>query len=206
MTRTGLPDMLTCMSLTVAPGAAALIFDIDGTLANTMEIHFRAWNEALAPEGIEISSRYFYTDLGGIANRRIVEILNERYGTTMDADRIAEKKNNAFLRHLKDVKAIEPVANLARAMHGKLPLSLGTGEISSIARQVISAIGLADYFSVLVAADDVEQHKPHPETFLTCARQMGVEPEVCQVFEDSKNGIEAARRAGMMVTDVREYV
>ncbi len=115
-------------------------------------------------------------------------------------------RSGHFLEKIEDVRIIEPVARLAREYHGRLPMSLGTGGTRELAALTMKAIGMDRYFDVVVTADDVTRHKPAPETFLRCAELMGVEPRYCQVFEDGDQGLEAARSAGMVPTDVRPYL
>ncbi|MGL4369729.1 MAG: HAD-IA family hydrolase, partial [Spirochaetota bacterium] len=105
-----------------------------------------------------------------------------------------------------EIKPIEPVVEIARHYKGKMPMSLGTGGRRDLAEITIRAIGLDGFFDIMVAAEDVEHHKPAPDTFLECARLMSVAPALCQVFEDGIQGLEAGKRAGMIVTDVRPFL
>jgi beta-phosphoglucomutase-like phosphatase (HAD superfamily) len=103
------------------------------------------------------------------------------------------------------IRPIEPVMEVIRSYYGRLPLSVGTGGYHRLAWKTLEIVGLDSMISILVSSENVTHHKPHPETFLKCAEMMGVEPRYCHVFEDGRLGIEAARTAGMMVTDVTEY-
>jgi len=104
-----------------------------------------------------------------------------------------------------NVTPIEPVIALVQKYHGKMPMSVGTGGHREAVEKTLEIIGLRKYFDILVTANDVTKHKPHPETFLRCAELMNVAPAECEVFEDGDLGIEAARRAGMIATDVRGW-
>ncbi|MBE0668196.1 MAG: HAD-IA family hydrolase, partial [Bacteroidales bacterium] len=103
------------------------------------------------------------------------------------------------------VMPTEPVAALVRKYNGILPMAVGTGGHREAVEKTLEITGLRKYFDIIVTANDVEQHKPDPETFLRCAELMSVEPVFCEVFEDGDLGIEAAHRAGMIATDVRGW-
>jgi beta-phosphoglucomutase-like phosphatase (HAD superfamily) len=97
------------------------------------------------------------------------------------------------------------VTDLVRKYHGIIPMAVGTGGMRRLAFKTLEIIGLKSYFDVLVASEDVQNYKPHPETFLKCAELMGVNPVDCEVFEDGILGMKAAETAGMMVVDVTNY-
>ena len=193
------------MILDKDPGAKALIFDIDGTLADTMPIHYNAWKEMGRRYGFDYPEELFY-ELAGIPTSRLVPILNDRLGLSLVPDKIIEEKEAEFLRVIHLTKPIEPVVAVARRYAGTIPVSLGTGGRRDIALLTLKAVGLEGVFDIMVAAEDVARHKPEPDTFLECARRMNVEPRFCQVFEDGELGLEAARRAGMIVTDIRPFL
>jgi beta-phosphoglucomutase family hydrolase len=187
------------------PRAQALIFDIDGTLADTMPIHYRAWKAMGLKHGFHYPEELFY-ELAGIPTVNIVPIINKRLGLSLDPEQVVEEKEGEFLRMIHETQPIDPVVAVARRYLGVMPMSLGTGGRRDIALLTLKAVGLDGLFDVMVAAEDVTRHKPEPDTFLECARLMHVDPSVCQVFEDGELGIEAAKRAGMIVTDVRPFL
>lgn len=193
--------------LQVEPNAKALIFDIDGTLVDTMPMHQAAWRRVLAAHGVDISTEYFTERLGGHPSREIVEIVNrdfaDRLEAPIDPGPISREKDQAFVSGVTTVQAIRPVVELVEANYGVLALGLATNEHAGIANMTMRSTGLSHYFSVMVTLDEVERPKPDPEIFLLCAERLGVEASSCQAFEDSERGLEAARRAGMIVTDVR---
>ncbi|MGL5500875.1 MAG: HAD-IA family hydrolase, partial [Plesiomonas shigelloides] len=95
------------------------------------------------------------------------------------------------------------IEDVVKAYHGRRPMAVGTGSETAVAEALLRHMGLRDYFSVLVGANDVQAHKPAPDTFLLCAEKLGIAPQHCVVFEDAEFGLQAARRAGMDVVDVR---
>ncbi|MBP7901709.1 MAG: HAD-IA family hydrolase [Spirochaetes bacterium] len=193
------------MELKVDENAKALIFDIDGTLVDTMEIHYKAWVKMFALQGFDYPREVFY-ELAGIPTYKIVPILNEKYNLKLDPEKTMNEKEKYFMEFFGSVKEIKVVSDIARKYHGILPMSLGTGGRKDIAQMTMETVGLSKYFEIMVAAEDVIHHKPAPDTFLKCAELMGIEPRFCQVFEDGELGLQAARTAGMIATDVRPYL
>jgi len=193
------------MKLDIDPRAGGLIFDMDGTLADSMPIHFEAWKITAREQGFEFTEDQFL-GMAGMPTWRIVPVINERLGLNIDPEKFSRRKEKVFLELLTEVKPVIPVVELVYKYHNKLPMSIGTGGKREIAGLTIRMLGLDKYIDILVAADDVENHKPAPDTFLECARLMGVEPSLCQVFEDGEMGLKAAEAAGMIATDIRPYV
>ena len=190
--------------LDIDPRAKALIFDLDGTIIDSMPIHFIAWRNATAPYGIDFTIELF-NQLAGIPLYPTVSKLNEMFGTTMDPKRLGDAKEGEYEENMHKATPIEPVVNLIKKYHGKMPMAVGTGSEQRLARKALDIIGLKDYFQIIIGSGEVTKHKPHPDTFLKAAKLMGIEPQFCQVFEDGMPGIQAAQTAGMMVTDVRNY-
>lgn len=190
--------------LAIDPKAEALIFDLDGTIADTMPVHFLAYKNILRDYGIEFTPELFAT-LAGIPAVGTIQKLNELFGTKMDAMEVGHYKENEYEKIMHKMKPVTPVVDLVHKYHGKLPMAVGTGGYKRLAWKSLEILGLKDYFEILVSGEDVEHPKPHPETFLKCAALLGVEPGVCHVFEDGALGIEAATAAGMMSTLVTSY-
>ncbi len=191
--------------LSVDPKAKALIFDLDGTLVDSMPMHLEALKEVCSTQGFDFSEKEFY-ELAGVPTDRIFEIMNERHGTEFDPQKASALKEASYRKRIPLVKPIAPILKIAMEFHGKLPMSIGTGSIGDHSWEAVKALGLDQYFDILVSRNDVSNGKPHPETFLKCAEAMGVEPQFCQVFEDGDPGLQAARSAGMMATDIRGLV
>lgn len=183
----------------------ALIFDLDGTLADTMPVHFVVWQQVLATHGLDFPEARFYR-CGGMPTWRIVEMLAQEQGKTVDVDAVVKAKYDGFFEYVDGVKPIDAVFALAVEHHGKLPMAVATGGKRAAAERSLAAIGGTHLFSAMVTADDVAHHKPHPETFLRAAELLGVDPTRCRAYEDADPGIESARSAGMDVVDVRELL
>src|SRR4051812_6620650 len=181
-----------------------LVFDCDGTIADTMPAHYRAWVQALGEHGVEFPEALFY-EMGGIPTPRIVEILNERHGHDLPVMETAHYKEKLFEKLIPEVMPIEPVVDVIRAYDGKLPMAVATGGMRHICQKTLTALGLIDRFAAIVTADDVRNGKPAPDVYLEAARRLGVEPKLCMAFEDATPGIQAAEAAGMIVIDVRPH-
>ena len=184
--------------------AKALIFDLDGTLADTMPVHFLAYKNILAEYGIHFTPELF-AKLAGIPAVGTIEKLNEWFGTKMNAEEVGHFKEREYEKIMHKMKPIIPVVNLAKKYHGVLPMAVGTGGYRRLAWKTMDILGLDKYFDILVSTEDVARPKPFPDTFLKCAELMGVDPYYCEVFEDAQLGIEAAKTAGMMATLVTDY-
>ncbi len=180
-----------------------LIFDCDGTLADTMPLHFIAWRATLDRYGIEFDEDCFYS-MAGQPTVLIVETLLAEQSKQGDAAAIAEEKENEFLKSLPNVKPIEPIVEIARKFRDSHPMGVGSGSNRDVVFMVLKHIGLEGFFDAVVGAEDTELHKPEPDVFLEVARRIKVAPEKCCVFEDADLGVEAARRGGMTCFDVRD--
>ena len=180
----------------------ALIFDCDGTLADSMPLHWRAWNAVCKRNGIELPEERFYK-LGGVPSQKILAMLKQEQGLAFDPAEISHQKEEAYLPLMAEVKLIEPVAAIAREHVGKLPMAVATGGRTKYIRPLLEGLGISDWFQAIVTSDDVKNHKPAPDTFLKAAALLGVPPEDCRAFEDTDLGMEAIRAAHMDAVDVR---
>jgi len=195
---------MTKKNLTINPKAKGLIFDLDGTLADTMPIHYIAWKNAAAKYDINFTTQLF-SQLAGIPLYPTVEKLNQIFGKNIDPKEMGDLKEEEFENSMHLTPEIKVVTDLVRKYHGKIPMAVGTGGSRRLSLKSLDIIGLSNYFDILVTSEDVSYFKPHPETFLKCAELMGVAPVYCEVFEDGLLGIQAAQTAGMMVVDVTEF-
>jgi HAD superfamily hydrolase (TIGR01509 family) len=183
--------------------SAALIFDCDGTLADTMPAHYVAWNEILRPHGIVFAEDRFYS-MGGMPTGQILEILFSEAGKSCpNVAAMVLQKEEAFLACVADIRPIDKVVAIARAARGKLPMAVASGGHRRLVEMTLRRIGILDWFGAVVAAEDTTRHKPEPDVFLEAARRLNAPPAECTVYEDSEIGLEAARRAGMRGVDIR---
>ena len=180
----------------------ALIFDCDGTLADSMPLHWRAWDAVCKRNGIEFPEERFYK-LGGVPSQKILAMLKQEQGLSFDPAEISRQKEEAYLPLMAEVKLVEPVAAIAREHIGKLPMAVATGGRTKYIRPLLEGLGISDWFQAIVTSDDVKNHKPAPDTFLKAAALLGVPPEDCRAFEDTDLGMEAIRAAHMDAVDVR---
>ena len=187
------------------PMPQALIFDCDGTLADTMPAHHRAWLATLEPLGLSFPEARFYA-LAGVPTPRIAELLIKEWGAALDPIALAAAKEDAYRRAVVEVQPVAPVVAIARAARGQQPMAVASGSHRDLVEATLAAIGVRDWFPVVVASEDVVHPKPDPEVFLTAAARLGVAPADCTVYEDGDLGIEAARRAGMHWVDVRSLI
>ena len=178
-----------------------LIFDMDGTLADTMPTHFIAWSRSMAAQDIEFTEERFYA-LGGVPAVVIVEMLAEEQGKTVDAKLIADAKEELFLELLKDVQPVVPVKAIAEFHREHIPMGVATGSPKWVAEKILKSLGIRDWFGAVVGADDVQAPKPAPETYLRAAELIGVDPKRCYAFEDTELGMQSARDADMEVVDI----
>lgn len=174
----------------------AYIFDCDGTIADTMPAHFKAWTRALDELGGTFPEDLFYA-WGGKPTTVIVRQLNEKFGTNLDVNVVPVVKERYFAELIPEVLPIEPVVALVKQFHGTAPMAVASGGHREIVIKTLDALGLTQYFDTIVGMEDVEHGKPAPDPFLEAARRLGVDPEACLVFEDSPTGIKAAIAAGM---------
>jgi beta-phosphoglucomutase-like phosphatase (HAD superfamily) len=194
------------MKYDITPGVKGLIFDLDGTLVDSMPIHFDGWKKACEKFGAHIDPDFlrFHTGSPGWA---IAAAIIEHCGLkgNVTVDEILKVKLDEFYRMQHLIRPVEPVAEIVRKYAGILPMAIGTGGHRAAVERTLEVTGMKKYFDILVTANDVVNHKPHPDTFLKCAELMKVEPSLVEVFEDGDLGIEAAKRAGMTATDVRSW-
>jgi HAD superfamily hydrolase (TIGR01509 family) len=184
-------------------GTRGLIFDCDGTLADTMPAHYRAWTAMLGRHGIPFSEARFY-ELGGVPTAQIIRILSVETGVVVtDVDAMVVEKETEFLACIHAVQPLEAVVAVAAGYRGRLPMAVASGGYRETVTRTLDQLGIRGWFDAMVTAEDTARHKPEPDVFLEAARRLGVAPAACVVFEDTDIGLEAARRAGMVGVDVR---
>lgn len=195
---------MTYPKLQIHRESKGLIFDLDGTLADTMWMHVEAWNLSMQHYGLPADPERIY-ELAGIPTREIVLMYNKENGWSLDPDNFQEVKNGFYMGIKKKngrIKAIPHVRALAESHRHKMPMSVGTGSIRSNALLALDEMEMSAWFEGMITAEDVLEPKPHPETFLKCAELLHLDPRQCQVFEDAPMGITAALSGGMRVTNI----
>lgn len=190
--------------LKASPNAKGLIFDLDGTLLDSIGLHWEAWKETCKTHGVEIDYDFFINHTGKPADK-IAQIIIEHYQINTTAKEILAEKEQRVYAHLDSVKPIDAVVAVAKENYGKLPMAVGTGSDRRRAETMLRHANLLHLFVGLVCAEDVDRHKPYPDTFMKCAEIMGIPYECCEVFEDGTPGLQAASSAGMIATDVKPY-
>jgi beta-phosphoglucomutase family hydrolase len=182
-----------------------IIFDCDGTLADTMPLHWRAWQVITARHRLHLPEDRFYA-LGGVPSRDILKMLSAEQGVPIDHLAVAHEKEAEYLPLIAQVEPIHLVVAIARENHTKIPLAVASGGTRSIIEQVLQHLGIRELFQAIVTSEDVRNQKPAPDIFLEAARRIGVPPQACRAYEDTDLGMQAIRAAGMEAIDVRELL
>jgi beta-phosphoglucomutase-like phosphatase (HAD superfamily) len=181
-----------------------LIFDCDGTLVDSMPLHMRAWEYAIRNQGGVWNFEFIFS-MKGMNGRDIVKAYNRELGLSLDPAKVSSIKQQYFIEHYTEAMPLELVVDVVRRYHGVLPMAVASGGSRMNVHRELEHAGLIEYFPVILTADDDVLPKPAPDIFLEAARLIDIPPARCQVFEDGDMGLNAARAAGMLVTDVREY-
>jgi len=174
----------------------AYLFDCDGTIADSMPLHYLAWKQALAEHGCDFPEDVFYA-WGGMPVHEIISTLNQQQGLNMPVEEVAIRKENLYYEYLPRLTAVPEVLEVIQSAHGSLPFAVVSGSTRESVTASLESLRLLDKFQTLVCAGDYQRSKPHPEAFLLAAERLGVAPEHCLVFEDTAMGIQAATAAGM---------
>ena len=182
---------------------AGLIFDCDGTLADTMPLHWRAWSELASRHSLHFPETRFY-GLGGVPTRDILKLLaQEQNRPDIDPLALAREKEELYLHFLPEVGPVEEVVAIAREHRGRIPMAVASGGSRNAIRHILEHLDILDWFDAVVTNEDVTLQKPAPDIFLEAARRIRVEPTRCRAFEDTNLGMQAIRAAGMDAVDIR---
>lgn len=180
----------------------ALIFDCDGTLADTMPLHWQAWQVITTKHGFVFPEARFYA-LGGVPSRHILQMLREEQRLSIDPIAVSREKEEEYLKLMAQVGPIHEVVEIARDHAGKLPMAVASGGTRPVIEKVLRHLDIRDLFGAVVTSEDVIHQKPAPDIFLEAARRLGAAPENCRAYEDTDIGLQAIRTAGMDAVDVR---
>jgi HAD superfamily hydrolase (TIGR01509 family) len=185
------------MKLNLPPGVfGAYLFDCDGTIADSMPLHYVAWKKALGEWNCEFGEELFYA-WGGMPIAEIIATLNERHGLNMPVESVARRKEGLYYEMLPQLKVVPEVLEHIEAQHGRIPFAVVSGSTRDSVKASLETLKLLDRFETLVCAGEYSRSKPDPEAFLLAASKLRVAPQDCLVFEDTEMGIQAATAAGM---------
>jgi HAD superfamily hydrolase (TIGR01509 family) len=189
--------MVVDMKLKLPDGSfSAYLFDCDGTIADSMPLHYVAWKRVLAQWNCDFSEQLFYA-WGGMPIAEIIATLNQKHGLNMPVESVARQKEDYYLEILPQLKAVPEVVEHIEASHGQIPFAVVSGSTRESVVASLDTLNLLDRFDTLVCAGEYQRSKPHPEAFLMAADRLGIAPDSCLVFEDTAMGVQAAQAAGM---------
>jgi HAD superfamily hydrolase (TIGR01509 family) len=174
----------------------AYLFDCDGTIADSMPLHYVAWKKALGEWNCEFAEELFYA-WGGRPTAEIIATLNQMHGLSMPVESVANRKEELYFELLPELKVVPEVLEHIEAQHGRIPFAVVSGSARDSVTASLEMLKLLDRFDTLVCAGEYKKSKPDPEAFLLAASRLGVAPKNCLVFEDTEMGIQAATAAGM---------
>jgi beta-phosphoglucomutase family hydrolase len=185
------------MKLEIPAGSfQAYLFDCDGTIADSMPLHYIAWKQALSEQGCDFPEDLFYA-WGGMPVHEIISTLNQQQGLAMDVEAVAIRKESLYYEYLPQLSAVPEVLEVIESRHGRVPFAVVSGSTRESVTASLESLNLLDKFETLVCAGEYKRSKPDPDGFLLAAEKLGVAPENCLVFEDTAMGIQAATAAGM---------
>jgi HAD superfamily hydrolase (TIGR01509 family) len=190
------------MKLKIPAGTfQAYLFDCDGTIVDSMPLHYVAWKSALAEWNCDLPEDLFYA-WGGLPVAKIISLLNQKHGLDMPVEKVARKKEELYFESLPHLKGVPEVLEHIDAQYGRISFAVVSGSTRDSVIASLRSLRLLEKFETLVCAGDYNKGKPDPEAFLIAAARLGVEPESCLVFEDTDMGIEAATAASMATVKV----
>ena len=182
-----------------------LIFDCDGTLVDSMPLHFQSWEFAFDQVNA-VFRRDFFLTVSGMKETDVIHLYNKTFNNSLDADEIVRIKHDHFSGHIHKVLPFDKIVDVAAGYLGRLPLAVVSGSPESIVHGELDVLNIRHFFGIILTASDPFTPKPAPDLFLEAARRMNISPENCLVFEDGDSGLIAAERAGMQSIDVREIL
>jgi HAD superfamily hydrolase (TIGR01509 family) len=196
--------MKTPLAAPLDSSIQAIVFDCDGTLADTFGAHIRAFRDVLADYKVVFEAEFYHARLG-LSRYQLLEELKQTHTAAFDEQAVIARNTDAFRAHLSVIRPIPYTHEILRNYHGKLKLGVASGGQRDIVTTTLKAIGVYDLMDTVVTIEDAGVGKPAPDLYLIAAERLGVEPQFVQTYEDSDEGVEAAQRAGMRVIDIRPY-
>lgn len=185
------------MKLTIPAGSfSAYLFDCDGTIANSMPLHYESWKVALAKWNCPFPEDLYYA-WAGIPTPKIIAMLGEKYGIPLPVHALTDVKENIYLSLFPRLEGIPEVLEQIHLQYGKIPLAVVSGSPRESVLQTLTYLDVREKFEVVIGAENYENGKPAPDPFLLAAKMLGVEPSRCLVFEDADLGVQSAESAGM---------
>jgi beta-phosphoglucomutase family hydrolase len=183
---------------------AGLIFDLDGTLINSMPFHVVAWEKVCAEHGFKIDPQLIY-DMGGVSSRDVVTYFKNQGHEVGDIDAFVERKVELYREKIHEVKLFPKVLAILKEAHERgIKIAVGSGTQLKNAEDILRIHGLLDTVDAIVTAEMVQRHKPYPDTFLLCAKKMELQVSQCVVFEDGPLGVKAALAGGFNCIEVKD--
>ena len=179
-----------------------LIFDCDGTLADTMPLHWHAWQIVAQRHQLHFPEDRFYA-LAGVPSQDILKMLANEQGRTIDHIAVTLEKESLYIPLMTQAKPIKAVVEVALDHFGKIPMAVASGGEQQIICDLLEHLKILHLFDAVVTCEMVVKQKPAPDIFLEAARRIGVEPRFCRAYEDSDLGMQAIRAAGMDAVDIR---
>jgi len=174
----------------------AYLFDCDGTIADSMPLHYLAWKQALGEWGCDFPEEWFY-QWGGMPVAEIISTLNRRHRLQMPLEQVAHRKESLYYELLPQLKPVPEVLECIESQYGRIPFGVVSGSTRESVQASLRVLNLLERFDTMVCAGEYAKSKPDPEAFLRAAGNLGVAPEACLVFEDTEMGIQAAKAGGM---------
>jgi HAD superfamily hydrolase (TIGR01509 family) len=174
----------------------AYLFDCDGTIADSMPLHYKAWKHILDQHECPFPEEQFYA-WGGMPIREILDTLNRLNGLNMPIDELVTIKEEHYYNMLPELQPVHEVLEHIHEAHGRVPFAVVSGSTRESVLRSLGTLGLLDRFDTLVCAGDYTKSKPDPEPYLMAAERLGVAPADCLVFEDTEMGVDSAKAAGM---------
>ncbi|MGY8824342.1 MAG: HAD family hydrolase [Candidatus Latescibacterota bacterium] len=194
------------MKWTLPDGYRGLIFDCDGTLVDSMPLHYHAWTTVLNRHGLQFSEQQFYA-WAGLPIAGIIKRLSGEQNLQVDVQQVADERDHYFHSlPCEQLRPVRAVVEIARHYHEQYPLAVATGSTQDSARASLEAIDILSLFDAIVSSQEVEQPKPAPDVFLLAAKRIGIPPNECVAFEDGDAGMQSAQKAGMLVVDIRPWL